>query len=151
GQIVGGIVAETLEIAGHAAGLVQVEYQPQPLDLDFRSDRGDLVKPVKAAFFGHGAGDLLDGSPADTALGDVEAALASASASLDATYSTPNHHHNPMEPHTAIATWAGDELTLHCSTQGVHFTRFLMASTLGLDPQRVRVVSPHVGGGFGSK
>jgi len=45
------------------------------------------------------------GMPADTVLGNVEAGLASAAIRLDQTYTTPMCHHNPMEPHTAVATW----------------------------------------------
>ncbi len=64
-------------------------------------------KPENAAFFGAGGGELQNGEPADTELGDVDGALASAAVELDATYTTPMHHHNPMEPHAAIAVWDG--------------------------------------------
>jgi xanthine dehydrogenase YagR molybdenum-binding subunit len=151
GQLVGGVIAETPEVARHAASLVRLDYEQRAHDVVLQPDRNDLTKPLNAANFGQGGGELQDGSPADTAVGDIETALASAAVRLDASYSTPMHHHNPMEPHSAIAAWTGDELTLHCSTQGVHLTRHLVASALGLDPSRVRVISPHVGGGFGSK
>ena len=151
GQIVGAVIAETSEIARHAASLVRFSYEERAHDVELRADHDQLTKPANAAYFGAGGGDLQDGSPADTALGDVDAALASAANRLDATYTTPMHHHNPMEPHTTIAIWTADKLTLYCSTQGVHYTRTLVASALGLDPQHVRVISPHVGGGFGSK
>ena len=151
GQLVGGVIAESLETARHAAGLVRFDYEEQVHDVTLRPDRADLTKPVNAAYFGQGGGELQDGSPADTDVGDVDMALDSAAVRLDATYSTPMNHHNPMEPHAAIATWHREELTLHCSTQGVHLSRHLVASALGLDPSKVRLVSPHVGGGFGSK
>jgi xanthine dehydrogenase YagR molybdenum-binding subunit len=151
GQFVGAVLAETSEIARHAAGLVHVSYEERAHDVELRADRHDLSKPVNAAFFGAGGGELQDGSPADTALGDVDSALASAPVTLDATYITPVHHHNPMEPHTVIAIWSDDALTLYCSSQGVHAPRQLLASAFGLDPARIRVISPHVGGAFGSK
>jgi xanthine dehydrogenase YagR molybdenum-binding subunit len=151
GQFAGGVIAETLEIARHAASLVGLEYEERAHDVALRADRDDLAKPVNAAIFGLGEGDLQDGSPADSALGSVDLALASAAVTIDATYTTPIHHHNTMEPHTAVAIWTDDGLTLYASTQGVHLTRTLVATALGLDPQHVRVVSPHVGGGFGSK
>jgi xanthine dehydrogenase YagR molybdenum-binding subunit len=151
GQFVGGVIAETSEIARDAARLVRLDYQQRAHDVELRPDRDDVGKPLNAAFFGAGGGELQDGSPADTALGNVDAALASATVRLDATYTTPMHHHNPMEPHTAIAIWSDDALTLYCSSQGVHTPRNLLASAFGLDPARVRVISPHVGGGFGSK
>ncbi|MFF3513923.1 xanthine dehydrogenase family protein molybdopterin-binding subunit [Streptomyces sp. NPDC002573] len=151
GQLVGGVVAETPEIARHAARLVRLDCAERAHDVELRSDRDDLYKPLNAAFFGRGGGELMDGSPADSALGDATAALASADIRLDATYSTPMVHHNPMEPHTAVVDWTDDGLTLYCSTQSVTMSRDLMAAVLGLDPRRVRVISPHVGGAFGSK
>jgi xanthine dehydrogenase YagR molybdenum-binding subunit len=152
GQVVGGVIAETLESARQAASLVRFDYQEREFDvlLDLHG-ADDLRKPVNTAFFGQGGGDLQDASPADSSVGDVDAALASAAVAIDAIYTTPMQHHNPMETHTAIAVWADDALTLYCSTQGVHGTRALVASVLGIGPERVRVVSPHVGGGFGSK
>ncbi|HEX7052222.1 MAG TPA: xanthine dehydrogenase family protein molybdopterin-binding subunit [Longimicrobiales bacterium] len=151
GQFVGGVIAETFEIARHAAGLVRLEYEAREPDVELRADRDDLRKPRNAAFFGAGGGELQDGSPADTAVGDVDAALAAAAVTLDATYATPTYHHNPMEPHTAVALWTDDGLTLYCSSQGVHEARNLLASAFELDPARIRLISPHVGGGFGSK
>lgn len=151
GQIIGGVIAETPEIARHAAHLVRLDYAERAHDVELRPDRNDLYKPLNAADFGRGDGELMDGSPADSALGDVDAALTSAKVRLDATYTTPMYHHNPLEPHAAVAVWNGDELTVYCSSQGVTVSRDLMAAVLGLCPRRVRVISPHVGGGFGSK
>jgi xanthine dehydrogenase YagR molybdenum-binding subunit len=141
GQLVGGVVADTLELARHAASLVRLDYQERPHDVELRPDRDDLYAPetVNAGF------------DTDTAQGDVDAALASAAVRLDATYTTPMEHNNPMEPHATIAIWADDGLTVYCATQGVHRVRGDVAHALGLDPERVRVISPHVGGGFGSK
>jgi xanthine dehydrogenase YagR molybdenum-binding subunit len=141
GQLIGVVVAETPEVARHAARLVRVEYQQRPHDVELRADRDDLYAPSK----------INPALPTDTAEGDVEAALASAPVTLDQTYSTPMEHNNPMEPHTSVAVWEGGTLTLYDSTQGVHPVRILLARVFGLDRERVRVVSPHVGGGFGSK
>jgi xanthine dehydrogenase YagR molybdenum-binding subunit len=141
GQPVGGVVAETLEVARHAASLVRLDYQERAHDVELRPDRGDLYAPelVNAGF------------ETDTAQGDVDAALASAAVTLDTTYTTPMEHNNPMEPHATIAIWADDGLTLYVGSQGVHVLRAEVAAVFGLDPQQVRVISPHVGGGFGSK
>ena len=90
----------------------------------------------------------------DTFRGDVDAAMASAAVRLDETYTTPTEHHNPMEPHTTIAVWDEDgaeRLTLYDSNQGVCFVQQRVAQTFGLEPAQVRVRSPYVGGGFGSK
>lgn len=82
----------------------------------------------------------------------MTAGLAAAAATVNVTYTTPAMHNNPMEPHAAMAVWpAGGTLTVYDSTQGPSADRDTIARVLGLPPERVRVVSPHVGGGFGSK
>jgi xanthine dehydrogenase YagR molybdenum-binding subunit len=141
GQLVGGVIAETLEVARRAATLIRVDYQEQAHDVELRPDRDDLYAPET----------INAGFATDTAHGDVDDALASAAITLDATYTTPMEHNNPMEPHATIAIWTDDALTVYCATQGVHRVRGDVARALGLDPRRVRVISPHVGGGFGSK
>ncbi|MFI0478990.1 xanthine dehydrogenase family protein molybdopterin-binding subunit, partial [Actinomadura sp. 9N215] len=145
GQLIGAVVASGPEIAAHAAGLVRVEYDARPHDVEPGPDRDDLYAP----------GTLNTGIETDTAAGDVDAAMADAAVTLDRTYTTPVQFHVPMEPHTAVARWrrdgGADHLTLYDSTQGVVRIRQVMAAVLGLPPDRVEVVSPHVGGGFGSK
>ncbi len=141
GQYVGAVVAETFEVARHAAQIVNISYDEEPHDVKLRADRDDLYTPEQ----------LSDGSPSDTEEGDFDEAFSSAAVKLDETYATPMEHNNPMEPHTTVAVWEGGELTLYESTQGPHPVRVTVAPILGLDPSRVRVVAPYVGGGFGSK
>ncbi|MEV0055924.1 xanthine dehydrogenase family protein molybdopterin-binding subunit [Saccharopolyspora shandongensis] len=141
GQLVGGVIAETLETARHAASLVRIEYQAEEHDTDFRADRDDLDAP-----------DHINPTFAtDTDEGDVEAALASAAVALDKTYTTPAEINNPLEPHATIAIWSDDELTLYDSTQGVTMVQQAVAPLFGLAPEQVHVIAPHVGGGFGAK
>jgi xanthine dehydrogenase YagR molybdenum-binding subunit len=151
GQFIGAVLAETSEVARDAAGLVRVDYEEQPFDAEFDPANHEVVKPQGAAFFGSAPMDLQNGEPADTEVGDVDAALAAAAVTVDQTYTTPIHTHNPLEPHAAIATWTDDGLTVYCSSQGVHAQKGQLAATFGLEPERVRAISPHVGGGFGSK
>jgi xanthine dehydrogenase YagR molybdenum-binding subunit len=141
GQLIGGVVATTSETARYAAGLVHVTYDERPHDTALRADRDDLYAPQS----------VNGGYETDTSQGDVEQALASAAVTVDRTYTTAMYHNNPMEPHTTVATWTDAGLTLHESTQGVHMVRAAVAPLFGLDPGQVHVVSPHVGGGFGSK
>jgi xanthine dehydrogenase YagR molybdenum-binding subunit len=97
-------------------------------------------------------GISVTGSPVPSAeRSDIDAALASAAVTLDATYTTPMLHHNPLEPHANIAIWTEDGLTVYCSSQGVHRAHGALTGLLGLDPARVRLISPHVGGAFGCK
>jgi xanthine dehydrogenase YagR molybdenum-binding subunit len=141
GQFIGAVVAESPEIARQAADLVRVEYAGQPHDVELRADSRDLYAPAH----------VNPSYPTDTEEGDVEAALAAAAVTIDQTYTTPMEHHNPMEPHTTVAIWEDGRFTLYDSTQGAHGVRTEFAQVFGLDPQQVRVVSPYVGGGFGSK
>ncbi len=141
GQYIGAVVAETFEVARHAANLVEVSYAEEPHDSILRPDGDDLYAPNQ----------LNAGFPTDTEDGDFDNAFASATVKLDETYTTPMEHNNPMEPHTTVALWDEEDLTLYDSTQGVHTVRRAVARVFGLDRDRVQVMAPHVGGGFGSK
>ncbi|MDX6598927.1 MAG: xanthine dehydrogenase YagR molybdenum-binding subunit [Gaiellales bacterium] len=142
GQIVAAVIAESAEIARHAADLVRLEYAEEPSDVELRFDHPDLYKPDK----------VNPSFETDTESGDVESALAGAEVTVDVTYETPAFHNNPMEPHATTAVWHPDGgVTLYDSTQGASGVRDAVAKALGLAPDRVRVVAPHVGGGFGSK
>src|SRR5438128_5548005 len=149
GQFVAAVLAETLETARQAASMVAVRYEEQPHDVVLAASRGDLFTPeyVPQKPFGF--------YPADSAHGDVEAALAAAPVSLDHTYTTPAEHHNPMEPHTTLAIWSddgtGESVTVYDTCQGVSWRRDDIAIAFGLSSERVRVIAPYVGGGFGSR
>ncbi|MEV7008563.1 xanthine dehydrogenase family protein molybdopterin-binding subunit [Streptosporangium sp. NPDC051022] len=141
GQYVAVVVAETLESAREAARLLRVDYEPEEHDVELRADHPEMYRPERVNPF----------YPADTEQGEPDAALAAAQVVVDETYSTPAEHNNPMEPHATVAVWDGDGLTLYDSTQGASSVRDIVAPLFGLPPGNVRVVSPHVGGGFGSK
>ena len=142
GQLVAVVIADTLENAREAAAAVRVDYAPGEHDVVLRADHPGLYRPEK----------INPGLPTDTGYGDVAAGLAAAAVRVAATYTTPVQHNNPMEPHAAIASWdSGGVLTVYDSTQGPTADRDTIADVLEVDPERVRVVSPHVGGGFGSK
>ncbi|MFF3665636.1 xanthine dehydrogenase family protein molybdopterin-binding subunit [Microtetraspora malaysiensis] len=153
GQFVGVVVAETPQAARHAAGLVRVEYEQRAHDTELRADRPGLYAPEH----------VNEGFASDTDEGDAEAALEAAAVTVDRVYTTPMEFNNPMEPHASVAVWDPGErapgggfaesarLTLFDSTQGPHVVRSTLAQVFGLPPERVRVISPYVGGGFGSK
>ncbi|HEX6542991.1 MAG TPA: xanthine dehydrogenase family protein molybdopterin-binding subunit [Ktedonobacterales bacterium] len=141
GQFVAVVVAETLETARQAASLVRVRCEEQPHDVELSPTHPDLYKPAT----------VNPAQETDTSSGDVEGALARAAITLDATYTTPPYHNNPLEPHATIARWDGDSLTLYDANQGSHRIRDDVARAFGLPPERVRVISPYVGGAFGSK
>jgi xanthine dehydrogenase YagR molybdenum-binding subunit len=136
GQPVAVVVAGTLEQAEQAARLVSVTYQ--------------AAKPI---VFGHGevkpAGDWF--APPDLSKGDVEAEMAAADVRVAQTYTMPSRHHNPMEPSATIASWEGDRLTLHDATQWSSAVQSTLAALFGIEPEKIRVVCPFTGGGFGAK
>jgi xanthine dehydrogenase YagR molybdenum-binding subunit len=141
GQFIGVVIAGSLEIARHAADLVRVQYDEQPHDAELRADRDDLYAPEK----------VNAGYPTDTADGDADAALRRAEVVVDQTYTTPMEHNNPMETHTTVAIWDDGRFTLYDSTQGAHSLRKTLAPLFGIDVDAIRIIAPHVGGGFGSK
>ncbi|MFI9243709.1 xanthine dehydrogenase family protein molybdopterin-binding subunit [Streptomyces sp. NPDC053086] len=132
------VVAETSEQAREAAEALVVHYEQEPHDVDFIGEHPDAY-PVD----GH--------MPAVTQKGDLEAELAASAVVVDAEYTTPEEHHNPMEPHAATARWDAGRLEVIDSNQGATWVVGELANLFSLDPASVRVRSEHVGGGFGSK
>jgi xanthine dehydrogenase YagR molybdenum-binding subunit len=135
GQHIGIVVAETFEQASYAARMVKVEYQASSARVDFDKLQTEAV-PAREA---------------DVKRGDVEAAFSNAEFTVDEIYETPIEHHHPMEPHATIAVWEGDHLTLYNASQIVNGAQHAAAATLNISPENVRIVSPFIGGGFGSK
>src|SRR6202012_4546257 len=140
-QAVAVVVAETFEQARDAAQLVEVKYDQAKGAFDL-ADGKDAAPHPKA--------DDINGPP-ETAVGDFNAAFPSAPVKLDATYSTPDQAHAMMEPHATTAKWDGDRLILYTSNQMIAWGVGDVAKTLGLPKEKVRLVSPFIGGGFGGK
>jgi xanthine dehydrogenase YagR molybdenum-binding subunit len=142
GQIVAAVVGERLEAVREAERLVAIEYQAETHETRLRTDDPRLYKPDR----------VNPNYPTDTDKGDFDAAFAGAEVTIDLAYETPWQHNNPMEPHAALALWDSDGgLTVYDSTQGASPEQEALAAAFSLEPSRVRVISPHVGGGFGSK
>jgi xanthine dehydrogenase YagR molybdenum-binding subunit len=138
-QAVALVVAETFEQARAGAALVQIDYARG-------QGRFDLASELDAAPV-HGD----KGQPPVTKIGDFATAFAAAPVTLDATYTTPDHAHAMMEPHATLAKWDGDQLTLWTSNQMINWSKGDVAKTLGIPKEKVRLVSPYIGGGFGGK
>ncbi len=136
------VVADTLEQAQHAAGLVKVQYDLEPFALDIEGEIPHAYPPEK----------LGDTAKPDSRRGDPDAALASAAVRVEQTYTTAAVHHNPMEMHSTTAIWqAGDHVTIYDATQGIFGVRKKVAALFGIPAENVRVISKFVGGGFGCK
>ena len=143
-QAIAIVVAKTFEQARAAANLIRVDYDRATgsYDLDAALKTAPLV-----------GGDSNEGSkaPAADRVGDFERAFAAAPVTLDAHYTTPDHSHAMMEPFASTAMWKGDELSIWTSNQMIDWGRGDLAKTLGIAKDKIRFMSPYVGGGFGGK
>lgn len=140
GQPVAVVVAETREQAETAAALVRVRYALEAAPTRFEAARG---RPPSEA-------TAKAGRPGDAGRGDADRALAEAPVTVDATYLQAREQHNPMEMPATIAVWERDRLTLYDKTQWVDNDRREIAHVFGLPEDDIRVISPYVGGAFGS-
>ena len=139
GQPVALVVAEEFEIARFAASLVRVEYEQEAHVTDFEAQR-EHAKVSKQA-----------GAPAPTTRGRPVEAFEQAAVRIEAEYRMPVEHHNPMETFAATAVWEGeDQITIFDKTQGPQNSRNYVADVLGMPRDKVRVLSPFVGGAFGA-
>src|SRR5947207_844048 len=138
GQPIALVLADTLEQANYAATLVRVIYASETGTTDISRVEPVLPTPQQ------------NGQPSETRRGDPEGALARAEVKGDQTYVIPRENHNPIEMHATIAAWDGDRLTLWDKTQWVHNVADEIGAVFGIPAENVRVVSPFVGGAFGS-
>ncbi|MGF6916253.1 xanthine dehydrogenase family protein molybdopterin-binding subunit [Paraburkholderia sp. 40] len=142
GQPVALVVAQSLELARYAASLVQVRYEAGSHQTDIEAELTSAVPPSaeKGGF-----------DPPPPERGDPRKALAAAKARVDAFYTTPPEYHNPMEMHgCTVVPDAQGRLTVYEKTQGVVNTKGYLTRVFGLKDDEVHVVSPFVGGAFGS-
>ncbi|MGW7636890.1 molybdopterin cofactor-binding domain-containing protein [Streptomyces decoyicus] len=141
GEPVALVVAGTFEQARAAADLVDVEYATGRGRFAFAADDDEtyIPKVVNA------------GLPTDTAVGDFDAGFSNAAVSVDQLYTTPYELSMPMEPHACLVEPRGEDLVVYVSSQIVDAARTSVAATLRTDPARIHIVTPFVGGGFGSK
>src|SRR5207253_2168459 len=128
GDEVAAVAADSDELAADAARLIDVQYEALAFDL---------------------VGEARE--PKAEARGDVARGLREADVVLEATYRTQTALHNALEPHGCTALWHGDQLTVYESTQGIFAVRDEVAEKLGLAAQNVRIITEHMGGGFGAK
>src|SRR5215469_4236217 len=135
GQYVAMVIAETRQQAAAAARLVEVTYHPKKPAL---SPKDPAAKTRSNPYF------------SNMKRGNAIAAMAAAEVTVEGTFTTPAQTHNPLGPFTTMAHWDGDTLTVYESTQNPFLVRAMLAASFGLAEEKVRVLSPFVGGGFGA-
>lgn len=142
GEAVALVLAETLEAAEHAARLVAPEIEAADFVPHPDRDGTGAVLPRESGY---------TFAALDFAHGDVDSALTGSAVRQQEVYVQPARHHNPMEPSATLAEWRDGTLTLIDSVQHVYGVRTVLAALFELPTGRVRVRSPHTGGGFGCK
>ena len=135
GQHVAFVVAETFEQATEAATLVRIDYEEAAPVLDASAAGAPRLRQEKMDF----------------AWGNAEQAMATAAIRIEGEYSTPREYNVPIEPHACIAAWEGQELTVWEPSQWVSGARSIIADWTRVPTDKVRVISPYVGGAFGCK
>jgi len=141
GQPIALVLAEDSETARFAASLVRVEYRDEPYvtDLYRQRDAAVALKTAETPF-----------SPPKPR-GSAEKAFSAAAVRHDGEYYVPIEHHNPMELYASTAVWdGGGKLTVYDKTQGVQNVQRYLCSVFSMKPDDIRVMSPYMGGGFGS-
>lgn len=139
GQPVVYVIGETAASARRGAALVNVTYDMAPHAIHMDASESYIV----------GAGEGSEGMVLTK--GDMDAGMGAAAQTVNMTFTTPFQHHNPMEMFSATAEWRGDRLTLWMPSQSVRTLRAGIAGAYGLPETSIRVISPFVGGAFGSK
>lgn len=143
GDEVAAVAAVTEEQARDAVRAIKVEYEVLP----FLASVEQAMRPEAPAVF---EGGNVKASQTEEE-GNVATGLASAAHVVEQTYNTQVQTHVSLETHGCVCEWDGDTLTAWVSTQAVHGTREGFATSLGIPQANVRVITQHMGGGFGSK
>lgn len=144
GQEIAAVAAINAQVANDALALIGVDYEPLPFVVEME----DALKPDAPRVFA-----TRDNATSSKVFerGNVGGGLEEAVATHEALYTTPVQTHVSLETHGAVAQWDGDKLTVCCSTQGIFTVRDDLAVLFSLPPEKVRVVTQYLGGGFGSK
>ena len=139
GQPIALVVAEEFEVARFAATLVEIEYESEGAITDIDTQVGKAYEPPKKRFPGWDPGPR----------GNVDKAFTQSPVKVEHTYRTPIEHHNPMECFGTTAVWEDGRLTIYDKTQGAPNCHRYVCSVFGLAKDKVRLLSPYVGGAFG--
>ncbi|RDC62794.1 xanthine dehydrogenase family protein molybdopterin-binding subunit [Adhaeribacter pallidiroseus] len=133
------VVAESFELARYAASLVHVEYKSESHQSDLEANREKAYKPKKYK----GAEPSPRGNAAE--------AITQAEVRIKAEYMHPGEHHNPLEMHASTVVYQPDgTLLVYDKTQGVQNSQKYITNIFGLSKAEAHVISPFVGGAFGS-
>lgn len=140
GQPIALVVGETLESAQAGANALQIDYAN-----DEKHGNFDFNQQKQHTQFIDWVSDKNE------TIGKPKKTLDKAEVKIDVIYTTPSQSNMPMEPHSSLAQWDGDKLTLHTSNQMLASSKVQLAKALNISEDNLRLLSPYIGGGFGSK
>ncbi|CAN5687791.1 xanthine dehydrogenase family protein molybdopterin-binding subunit [soil metagenome] len=140
GEAVAFVVAQSFEQARSASRLIDIRYDAEAGDYAMAAHLASAITP-------DGKGD----QKADSAVGNFDSSFAASQVQIDARYTTPMHIHAQMEPHATVAYWKNGRVHIHCAAQLLDSAKHAVAATLQIAPDKVRIVSRYIGGGFGGK
>jgi len=145
GDAIAAVVADTRQAAKRAADLVTVDYEPLPVIVDATK----ALEPGAPILHEDLGTNLVFTYPVKG--GDIDKAFRDAEATVKLRIVNQRLIPNAMEPRSVVAKFEAGELTVWSSTQIPHFVQLILSVNLGLSQNKVRVIAPEVGGGFGSK
>jgi xanthine dehydrogenase YagR molybdenum-binding subunit len=135
------VVAESFELARHAASLVEITYKEEPHVTNLRENLKDS--------FDAPSGKV--GFIKPKSRGNAADAYEKAEVKISSEYVHSAEHHNPMEMFASTAVWESDDkITIYDKTQGIFNCQTYVSNVFGLSAKNVRILAPYVGGGFGS-
>ena len=144
GQPIALVVAETFELARYAASLIRVDYREAPHETNLDTNLHRARKPKS------GLASLLK-PPPPKPRGNFDEVYAASSAKVEGRYSHSPEHHNPMEMFASTVVYEKDDkLTIYDKTQGAQNSQLYVTQAFNMAFSDVRVISPFVGGAFGS-
>ncbi|MDE0187045.1 MAG: xanthine dehydrogenase family protein molybdopterin-binding subunit [Candidatus Poribacteria bacterium] len=145
GQEIAAVAAITDDIAKDAVRLIQYEIEELPFVVDVEEAMDESAPQIRDDWHRN------QSQPGNDERGNLEAGFAEAAVEVEATYSAPVQTHVCLETHGHVAEWDGDNLTVWASTQAVFGTRRDFAQHFKIPEDKVRIITEHMGGGFGSK
>ena len=156
GELVAAVAALTPDIAQQAAELIDVEYEVLPVVYDVEAALQPDAPLLHEDWASYGASEDVvregnDCSRSTIVKGDADKGMAEADIVVKERYVADMSHAVPIEPHAIVAQWQGDKVTIWSSTQVPYIARIGVTTTLELPESHVRIIVPHLGGGFGGK
>ena len=156
GEIVAAVAAISDDVAQQALDAIVFEYDELPPIVDLEAaiaDGAALVHPDVDSYVVTGdtphSGNVATHS--SIAMGNAEEAMSNAATVVTSRYVADASHATPIEPRAVVAQWEGERVTVYTSTQVPFDARNLVCEALELPANRVRIIAPHLGGGFGGK